>query len=266
MERAGLIALISLASAAVRAEDGGAVDLAELASRAKPAVVHLSILDLAGKPAGNGTGFFVTTDGVIATNHHVVQPAHAMRATLASGETLEVQGVLAKDETRDIALLKVAGGPYPTLPFARRELAAEGTPVVVLGSPLGLSWTLSEGIVAAHRDQVPGELVGGAVRQGPLIQITAPISPGSSGSPVMNRSGEVVGMAVLASVRAAQNVNFAVPVAAVIDALARVAPGAAPDPIDRVHWGNAVASALVFAALGGALYWTRRGRKRGRRP
>jgi len=246
-----------------------AAELSELAAAAKPGVVQLAIMDAAGEARGNGTGFFVSEDGLIVTNHHVVKPAHSLRATLADGGSRMVVGMLAFDEERDIAVIKVEGEDYPALPLGEDDEIKEGVEVLVLGSPLGLSWTLSEGIVAAIREQgVPKELTGTTDKKGPLIQITAPISPGSSGSPVLTTDGNVIGVAVMASVQSAQNVNFAVPVSVVRQLLAGIPEGATPTPLGGgFPWINIVISVVVVAAIVAALVLTgtrrrRPGRKR----
>ena len=167
----------------------------------------LEVLGGSGREIGQGTGFFVA-DGVIATNHHVVESAAQSRAVLEDGRSFPVEGVLAWDEDHDLALVSVAASPeiggYRSLPLA--DVAADlGDQVVVVGNPMGLSHTLSTGVVAAVREAEERSLF-----KGEVIQITAAISSGSSGSPVMNTDGEVVGV-VSSQFVVGQNLNFAVP-------------------------------------------------------
>jgi len=133
---------------------------------------------------------------LIVTNHHVIATAHGIRATRLGGEKLEVAGVLAQDEARDIAILKVDGSGFPFLKLGTSSGLTDGVEVVVIGSPMGLSWTTSSGIVSAIREHgVPEQLKASRNEAGPLIQITAAISPGSSGSPVVTLDSMVVGVA-----------------------------------------------------------------------
>lgn len=186
-----------------------AQDLKELAEAGRQAVVMLEIVGSSGREIGQGTGFFIA-DGVIATNHHVIARAAQSRAVLEDGRSFPVEGVLAWDEDHDLALVSVAASPaeggYVSLPLA--DVAADlGDEIVVVGNPMGLSHTLSTGVVAAVREAEERSLFVGEV-----IQITAAISSGSSGSPVMNHAGEVVGV-VSSQFVVGQNLNFAVPVA-----------------------------------------------------
>ncbi len=226
-------------------------DLTDVAAQVKPAVVHLAILDAGGKARGNGTGFFISGDGLIVTNHHVIDSAHGIRATRLGGDKLEVAGVLAYDEARDIAILKADGDGFPFLELGSSAGLTDGVEVVVIGSPMGLSWTTSSGIVSAIRTEgVPEELKASRNETGPLIQITAAISPGSSGSPVVTLDGIVVGVA--RSLVTGGSLNFAVPVEVVRDLAAGIPRDAPPQPFRRFPLHNLLISLAFFAALGAA--------------
>ena len=251
------ISLLLLAAGTAGAQEP-AQDLRELARQARDSVVLLNVFAPGGRAVGTGTGFFVE-GGRLVTNLHVVDRAARVEAMLASEETLEVTGVAAADETNDLAILEVAAGSYPTLNLALAGVEP-GERIVVLGNPLGLSGTLSEGIVSAIRSEgLAGEpTLGKTIPKdavAPLLQISAAISPGSSGSPVMNLSGEVVGVAVSQFVRG-QNLNFAVPAAAVRQLLASADAGrlersfgARPGSGTGAYLRNVVISLAVFAAL-----------------
>ena len=202
----GLLTAIALCAAnfTVCAETDQ-IDLKALAKKARPAVMLLVISDANGKEIATGTGFLVSADGKLITNFHVIEKAASAVAKTENGGLFPVEGVLASDPKNDLVLLKIKGKELPFLTLSNSENIEVGTRIVVIGSPLGLEGTLSEGIVSAVR-----ELMGDTKR----LQITAPISPGSSGSPVMNGTGEVVGVATLV-LRGGQNLNFAVPVDAV---------------------------------------------------
>jgi S1-C subfamily serine protease len=149
-----------------------------------------------------GSGFFVKED-VVATNAHVVKGALGGHARSVVGERAahDIEGILAIDEERDLALVKVSTLKARALPLADASQVAVGDEVYAVGSPQGLEGTFSPGIVSGLRNWKTGR----------LLQITAPISPGSSGGPILNRRGEVVGVAV-GVLSEGQNLNFAVSV------------------------------------------------------
>jgi S1-C subfamily serine protease len=173
-------------------------------STAAPSVVQVLIQDSQGRPVGLGSGFVVGTKGLVATNFHVVEDAHRADVVFADKSKLAVTGVTALDQTADIAILKVAGrvsaGP---LELATLGLPRVGEKVYAIGNPRGYINSLSDGLVSGLRDS----------KGRTKIQITAPISPGSSGGPVLNADGKVVGMARSGFTLGAQNLNFAVPAA-----------------------------------------------------
>ncbi len=217
---------------AVASSPAAADDLKDLARVASTSVLHLRVLDGGGRELGSGTGFFVSADGLLATNLHVVGPAHRIEAVPAEGQPVEVLGIVARDEVHDLAVLRAGVTQSRPLLLATSALPDPGERIVVLGGPLGLAGSLSEGIVAAVRDT--SEIERQESRGTPLLQITAAISPGSSGSPVMKLDGEVVGV-VVSQYRAGQNLNFAVPVAALHDLLGQIAPGAPAAPLGTVR-------------------------------
>lgn len=135
---------------------------------------------------GFGTGFFITKDGYILTNHHVVEGAQTITVTLH--DRTEMDAVLVgSDEASDIAVLKVKGEQFPALTMSRRELRV-GEPVLAIGSPFGFDYSASAGIVSAKsRNMTPDAAV-------PFIQTDVALNPGNSGGPLFNQQGEVVGV------------------------------------------------------------------------
>lgn len=182
----------------------------ELVAQAKPAIVYLKSSE------GSGTGFFVSDDGRIVTNYHVIDSGSGWKAIDAEGREIELEGVLAVDVRNDIAILKAAPGKYPFLKLSQVGNLEQGTRIYVLGHPAGLRLTLSDGLVSAFRKGE--ELKEFFPEEHPaaedIIQLTAPISSGSSGSPVMLENGEAVAV-VTSQLTSAQNLNFAVPIAVV---------------------------------------------------
>jgi tetratricopeptide (TPR) repeat protein len=175
--------------------------LPELVKRIKPSVVAIVTYDIKGERLSRGSGFFTAPDRVV-TNRHVLEGAYRAEIHTINDLTYNVKGVLAVDGEGDIALLQVDIPPTVASPLTvLRTSPQEGESIVVIGNPLGLEGSISNGIVSAVRD-IPSF--------GRIIQITAPISPGSSGSPVVNMRGEVVGVATL-QLADGQSLNFAVP-------------------------------------------------------
>ncbi|MDX1392825.1 MAG: trypsin-like peptidase domain-containing protein [Gemmatimonadota bacterium] len=176
------------------------VDLEELAATATAAVVLVEVK--IGDDSRQGSGFIVDPDGVILTNYHVVRGATSARVRLASGDVYEHIQLLAQDERRDIAVLKIPGFGLPALDLGNSDAVRIGMTAIAIGSPLGLENTVSTGIVSGRRQEPEGFQ---------LLQITASASSGSSGGPVLTRDGRVIGIAA-SQIRRGQNLNFAVPI------------------------------------------------------
>jgi Flp pilus assembly protein TadD len=198
------------------------IDLRALAKKARPAVMLLVVSDAAGKEIATGTGFLVSSDGKLITNHHVIENAASAVAKAENGGLFPVDGVLADDPKNDLVLLKLKGKDLPFLPLGNSDKIEVGTRIAVIGSPLGLEGTLSEGIVSAVRD------IAGEMR---ILQISAAISPGSSGSPVLDSKGDVVAVAT-SLLHGGQSLNFAVPTEVARALIASAANAGKPEPIN----------------------------------
>ncbi|GAU08959.1 S1C family serine protease [Desulfoplanes formicivorans] len=161
-----------------------------------------------GSPTGVGSGFYVAPD-VVVTNAHVVDGAGYVELKKdLKDEPIRVLEILAVDREADVALLRTAqtGVPLVLSPSS----SGTGEPVVVISSPLGLEKTMSQGIVSGFRK----------VRGKHYVQLTASISPGSSGGPVLNRRGEVLGLtAFMLDGKHTQNLNFAIPASVIRDVI-----------------------------------------------
>ncbi len=192
-----LIAAIFAAALTVPAQDS----LPELVRRIKPSAVAIETYDARGNSVSRGSGFFIGYDRII-TNRHVIERANRVEVHLMDGRKFPVRGVLAVDGEGDLALLKVEIPKELSTPLPIGDrVPLEGESIVVVGNPFGLEGSVSNGIVSAVRD-IAG--------YGRIIQITAPISAGSSGSPVVNMYGQVIGVATLQAAEG-QSLNFAVP-------------------------------------------------------
>jgi S1-C subfamily serine protease len=230
---------------------GNSQDIKQLHKQAREAVFLLRVFNASGEAFGGGTGFLVQ-QGLVATNHHVVESAARIEVVLSEDKTVEAAAIVAWDPENDLALLKLPSVERRPLSIESSRSLEPGDRVIVLGSPLGLSGTLSEGIVAALR---PHGLGAESEMSRPLLQITAPISPGSSGSPVLNAHGAVVGVAV-AEMSGGQNLNFAIPSDSLIALIARGGTDAVQRPLGSQQattpWSylrNVGISAAVFVAI-----------------
>ena len=183
----------------------------QIAQKAFRSTVLLVMEDANGQPLSLGSGFFVR-NGQIATNLHVVEGAARDYAKLVGKETkFNIEGYTAIDEKRDLIILKVTDFSTQAISLGNSDFAQVGETVYAVGNPRGLEGTFSQGIISSIRP----------VGSDKLIQITAPLSPGSSGGPVLNRRGEVIGVSVL-TIRDGQNLNFAIPSNYLKTLLARV--------------------------------------------
>lgn len=234
------------------AANAEALELPELAAASKPSVVHLIVVDAAGREIGSGTGFFVEGDRVV-TNAHVVSGADTVRANLSDGRKLAVRGALVIDEDKDIAILAVEGNDLPKpLTLGNSTSLRQGDEVVVLGSPRGLAGTLSTGIVSAIRGDGIEDPEGTRRHRAWEIQVTAAISPGSSGSPIMTRQGHVVAVAV-GIVVGQGSLNFGVPIEYVKEMLAALPPGSKVTPFSEQSGGGMARNLIISAVFFGLI-------------
>ncbi len=181
----------------------------EIAKKARTSTVYIRTLNAKGDAVGSGSGFYISP-GKIATNYHVIDGTSTIFARVVDKEKwYVVESIVASDKLHDLAILKVPDISTPILTLADSDRIEIGENVYVIGNPQGWEGTFSEGIISSFRGQVPKK----------WIQITAPVSPGSSGGAVLNSKGEVIGIATLSyfnidpkvKVNRAQNINFAVP-------------------------------------------------------
>ena len=171
-----------------------------IAEKALAATVYLEMQDSTGEILGIGSGFFVRQD-LIATNYHVIEGAARGTAKLVGEYTkYTIEGVTATNTYNDLVLLKVSASGIKPLPLGNSDRVKIGERIYVAGNPKGLEGTFSDGIISSKR--------GGPARG--RLQMTAPISPGSSGGPVLNTRGEVIGVSFM-TVEGGQNLNFAIP-------------------------------------------------------
>jgi len=150
---------------------------------------------------GQGSGVVYSDEGYIITNYHVIQNANEISVLFSDGLTADAV-FLGADTINDVALLKVEMTGLYELDFDESEVRI-GEKVIAMGNPLGLSFSVTEGIVSAK---------GRVIKQGSagLIQIDAPVNPGNSGGPLLNTQGDVVGI-VNAKLQGYEGLGFAIP-------------------------------------------------------
>lgn len=160
---------------------------------------------------GGGTGFFISKDGYIVTNKHVVSSDQASYVvTTDDGKTHEAK-VIARDPAYDIAIIKIEGGDYPFLSFGDSEKIEVGQTAIAIGNALAeFKNTVSVGVISGlSRQIVAGDGTGSAEQLDHLIQTDAAINPGNSGGPLLDLDGRVIGVNVATA--NAQNIGFAIP-------------------------------------------------------
>lgn len=170
---------------------------AQIAETAIPSVVLIKV------PNGLGSGFVVSADGRIVTNLHVIRGAREATVVTSDGREFHDIELMASDEAHDLAVLRIGTHGLKPLPLGDSAAAKPGEHVVAIGHPLGLGDTVSDGLVSAVRELPSTKQT--------MLQISAPISPGSSGGPVFNDRGEVIGVSALL-IKGGENLNFAVPI------------------------------------------------------
>ncbi len=170
------------------------------AAKVSPAVVWIEV-DY-GKFHSSGTGMFITTDGYVLTNEHVVSEGYYATLNLLDKRSIQAE-ILYRDKSLDIAILKSTYGNYPMVTLGSTTEPELGEDVVALGYPsaaqLGDSVSLSKGIVSAFR----------TIEGISYIQTDASLNPGSSGGPLVNLRGEVIGMNTW-KLREGEGINFAI--------------------------------------------------------
>ena len=175
-----------------------ALDAKQVFRQARGSVVLVMSFDEQSQPLGIGSGFFIGDGKVVATNHHVIEGASAVKIKTTGGDVFAIHNVLGTDLKHDIVLLEIPVGGNP-LNLSNRTPDV-GEDIVAIGNPKGLEGTLSRGIVSGIREDGDAK----------HYQITAPISPGSSGGPILDDAGEVLGVSTF-YIGGGQNLNFAVP-------------------------------------------------------
>ena len=212
----------------------------EIAQDLKAALISISTFKDSAELAA-GSGFVISGDGLVATNYHVIEGGDRITVKTSTGETFGRVSVIDADQRRDIAVLRLPTRGLSALEFAALESVEVGDNVYAMGNPLGLEATFSSGIVSADR------IIDGVQ----VFQITAPISSGSSGGPVVNVDGEVIGIAS-ALMEGGQNINFVIPIK-YVQGLLDI--GATPTPYEKYAQAEWLSSPTQENNLEGISPW-----------
>lgn len=174
----------------------------EIYGRCASAVFYIEIYDRSGTAISSGSGVFISSDGKALTNHHVVEDAYSAKVMTNDGKVYTVSGYYDAQAAIDMALIQVDGSGFPFLTMGDSTAIAAGQTVFAIGSPKGLDDTISQGIISNANRVLDGLS---------YIQMTAPISSGSSGGALINGQGLLIGLNT-ATYLDAQNLNLAVPI------------------------------------------------------
>lgn len=157
---------------------------------------------------GTGSGFIISQDGRVLTNAHVVAGADSVSVVLKDGRQFDGR-VLGTDRVTDVAVIKISANGLPTARLGNSDDLLPGQTAIAIGNPLGLSNTVTQGIISAT--QRSSAEVGVPTERLDFIQTDAAINPGNSGGPLLNAQGEVIGMNI-AIIQGAQGIGFAIPI------------------------------------------------------
>lgn len=218
--------------------------LESLAKKTKASLVAIYPGGREGTEIGIGSGFVISEDGLIATNLHVIGEGRPLRVEFPDGNSREVTGIHAWDRTRDLAIIRVAGSGLATLPLGDSAAVEQGTPAIAMGNPLGLRFSLVEGLISA-RQEIEGR---------PMLQLAMPVERGNSGGPLMDKAGKVLGIVTLKSALTA-NLGFAVPINELKILLEK------PNPVALKNWltlGALNPKLWQASTPAGGSHWTQR--------
>lgn len=211
----GFVSLLPFVS--VQADEPASV--AEIAKKARPSIVLITMSGRENSDNRLGTGFVISADGLIATNLHVIGEARPIAVQTSDGNKLAVTEIRAWDRNLDLAVLKVDGKDLPALELGDSTKLEQGAPMVALGNPYGLKNSVVGGVISEVREMEGRR----------MLQLAMPVEPGNSGGPVLDGQGKVVGIVTLKSL-VQQNIAFAIEVNALKPLLEK------PNPIPMDRW------------------------------
>lgn len=233
---------VAVFTAAVQTQAAATVDFSNLVERVSPGVVSVNVVkkmtqeeilqqqvpELLKRFFGNqiiipqrqapqektgfGSAFFISRDGYLITNHHVVENASQITIMLNDRREIDAK-VIGSDERTDVALLKVEGTNYPALSTGNIDQLRVGEPVLAIGSPFGFEYSASAGIVSAKSRNMLGET------SVPFIQTDVALNPGNSGGPLFNQQGQVIGVnsRIFSGTGGYMGLSFSIPIDVAMD-------------------------------------------------
>lgn len=181
--------------------ESAGMDAVAISEQAGPSVFYIEVYNQAGQATASGSGFFIDSDGTAVTNFHVIEDAYSAKIKTIDGSVYDVAYVYGYDADKDLAILKIEGEGFPALTLGNSDELKNGQKIFCIGSPLGLENTISEGVVSNNNREIEGQT---------YIQISAPISHGSSGGAVLDDSCRVVGVSS-GGFEEGQSLNVAIP-------------------------------------------------------
>lgn len=173
----------------------------EIYQQCSPAVFYIALYDVNGRNYATASGFFIDESGIAITNYHVIDGAVSATATLTDNTTHPISGILYANREDDYAVIKVEGSGFTALKTGDSSTISGGQMIYTIGNPEGLTNTISSGMISNPR----------RAEYNDMIQISAPISPGSSGGALIDVYGRAIGITQGGYV-SGQNLNFAVPI------------------------------------------------------
>lgn len=183
-----------------------AMTAAEIFSKCSPSVVYIETFGVDGEPYARGSGVIFESSGLAITNYHVLENALSATATVSNGVTYDISGIVGFNREEDFAIIQIDGTDFFPMKIGNSNLLTIGEKIFTIGNPLGLTSTISDGLISnLSRAGYDG-----------MIQITAPISHGSSGGAMINEHGELVGITT-AGISSGQNLNFAIPINKIVE-------------------------------------------------
>ena len=195
------------------------IDVEKIVKSSRDAVVSITVAGRDGKQHGMGTGFVISPDGLIATNMHVLGEARPIQVEFPNGKKCDVAAVHASDRALDLAILKIEANDLPKLSLRDGSAARQGEPIVAMGNPQGLRYSVVSGVVSGVRKFDERE----------MIQLALPVEPGNSGGPVLDAQGRVIGIVTMKSL-VTDNLGFAVRVEDLLPLIEK------PNPIPLERW------------------------------